>query len=79
MSVPCTAERNVDFSEIPATFRKAGEITGVRVVKDKQNSDAFFNRSDNQAQAETSAPAHMGLNGTVQRGRQRNISTLGKG
>ena len=47
-----------DFSEIPATFRKAGAITGVRVVKDEQNSDAFFNRSDNQALADMGVPAH---------------------
>lgn len=47
-----------DFSDVPATFRRAGELTGIGVVKDEKNSDPYFARSDNQALADAGVPAH---------------------
>ena len=47
-----------DYSDIPAVFQKAGEQTGVAVVKDEKNSDPYFARSDNQALADAGVPAH---------------------
>ncbi len=46
------------FSDIPTSFRKAGEETGVTVYKDEKRSDPFFARSDNQALADLGVPAH---------------------
>ena len=46
------------FSDIPASFKKAGEETGVTVYKDEKRSDPFFARSDNQALADLGVPAH---------------------
>jgi hypothetical protein len=47
-----------DYSDIGTTFQKAGQLTGVKVYKHEQNSDAFFPRSDNQALADQGVPAH---------------------
>jgi len=47
-----------DFTSLTADFRKAGEEFDIRVVKDEQNSDPFFLRSDNQAFADAGIPAH---------------------
>jgi hypothetical protein len=47
-----------DYSDIGTIFQKAGELTGIKVYKDEQNSDAFFSRSDNQALADQGVPAH---------------------
>jgi len=47
-----------DFSDLPQTFAKAGELTGIKLYKDEQRSDAFFARSDNQALADSGIPAH---------------------
>lgn len=47
-----------DFSDVTATFKRAGEATDIRVVKDEANSDPFFARSDNQAMADMGVPAH---------------------
>jgi hypothetical protein len=47
-----------DFSDVGATFEKAGELTGVTVFKDPQRSDAFFARSDNIYLANLGIPAH---------------------
>jgi len=46
------------FSDVPAIFKRAGEAVGVQVVRDEQNSDAYFGRSDNQALADIGIPAH---------------------
>ena len=46
-----------DFTNLAAVFRKAGEQTGVRAVKDEKNSDAFFTRSDNAAFAAAGVPS----------------------
>jgi hypothetical protein len=46
-----------DFTNIAAVFRKAGEQTGVKVVKDPKNSDPFFTRSDNAAFAAAGVPS----------------------
>jgi Zn-dependent M28 family amino/carboxypeptidase len=45
------------FSDIPATFQAAGEMTGVRIY-DAPDGDDFFNRSDNVAFANAGIPAH---------------------
>jgi hypothetical protein len=47
-----------DYTDIGATFAKAGQLTGVSVGKDEKRSDAFFARSDNQALADVGIPAH---------------------
>jgi Zn-dependent M28 family amino/carboxypeptidase len=47
-----------DFSEVPNVIAEAGRLTGVRVYKDEQGSDAFFARSDNQPLADAGIPAH---------------------
>ncbi len=46
-----------DFTNIAGVFRKAGEQTGVKVVKDEKNSDPFFTRSDNAAFANAGVPS----------------------
>ena len=46
-----------DFTNIAGVFRKAGEQTDVRVVKDEKNSDPFFTRSDNAAFANAGVPS----------------------
>lgn len=47
-----------DYSDVGTIFQKAGELTGIKVYKHEQNSDAFFSRSDNQALADQGVPAH---------------------
>jgi len=47
-----------DYSTVTDVIRKAGEDTGIKVVKDEKNSDPFFARSDNQALADVGVPAH---------------------
>ena len=47
-----------DFSEVPRIVEDAGRLTGVRVYKDEEASDAYFARSDNQALADVGVPAH---------------------
>jgi Zn-dependent M28 family amino/carboxypeptidase len=46
-----------DYSDIAATFAKAGSMTGVQVVKHEKNSDAFFGRSDNATFADAGIPS----------------------
>ena len=46
-----------DYTDIAATFAKAGALTGVRVVKDEKNSDSFFGRSDNATFADAGIPS----------------------
>ena len=46
------------FSEVSAALVAAGAREGVKVYRHPQNSDAFFNRSDNQALADLGVPAH---------------------
>jgi hypothetical protein len=47
-----------DFSELPGILADAAQAAGVRVYKNPQNSDAYFNRSDNQSLADLGIPAH---------------------
>jgi Zn-dependent M28 family amino/carboxypeptidase len=47
-----------DFSDVGLIMTAAGAVTGVKVDKHPQNSDAFFGRSDNQAMADLGVPAH---------------------
>jgi hypothetical protein len=47
-----------DFSELPSIVADAGKLVGVKVYKDRNWSDAFFNRSDNQSLADIGIPAH---------------------
>jgi hypothetical protein len=46
-----------DFTDLPAVFNKAGESTGIKAVKDEQNSDPYFARSDNAAFAQAGVPS----------------------
>jgi hypothetical protein len=46
-----------DYTDLPAVFRRAGEQTGIQVIKHEKNSDAYFTRSDNAAFAEAGVPA----------------------
>ena len=46
-----------DYTDIAATFAKAGAATGVQVIKHEQNSDAFFSRSDNATFADAGIPS----------------------
>ena len=46
-----------DYSDIAATFAKAGALTGVRVIKHEKNSDVFFGRSDNVSFADAGIPS----------------------
>jgi hypothetical protein len=46
-----------DYTDIAATFAKAGEATGVQVVKHPTKSDTFFSRSDNATFADAGIPA----------------------
>ena len=46
-----------DYTDIAATFAKAGASTGVQVVKHEKNSDAFFSRSDNATFADAGIPS----------------------
>lgn len=47
-----------DFTNLPAILGKAGQTFGIEIVKDEQNSDAFYARSDNQAFADAGIPSH---------------------
>jgi hypothetical protein len=46
-----------DYTGIAAFLSKAGGETGIRVVKDVENSDSFFGRSDNAAFADAGVPS----------------------
>jgi hypothetical protein len=46
-----------DYTDIAAFLSKAGEKTGIRVVKDEKNSDSFFARSDNASFANAGIPS----------------------
>jgi hypothetical protein len=46
-----------DYTDIAATFAKAGAVTGVQVIKHEKNSDAFFGRSDNATFADAGIPS----------------------
>jgi hypothetical protein len=46
-----------DYTDIAATFSKAGSETGIKVVKHEKNSDAFFGASDNASFAEIGIPS----------------------
>jgi hypothetical protein len=48
----------IDFSDVGAIFKAAGQLTGINVYKHARNSDAFFGASDNQALADQGVPAH---------------------
>jgi hypothetical protein len=46
-----------DYTDIAATFSKAGAETGVKVVKHPTKSDSFFGRSDNATFADAGIPS----------------------
>jgi Peptidase family M28 len=46
-----------DFSNVTAYLKQAGKLTGIKLYKDDQ-SDAFFDRSDNTNLASKGVPAH---------------------
>ncbi len=47
-----------DFSGLTKVLIEAGKLTGIKVYKNEQASDAYFSRSDNQAMADVGVPAH---------------------
>jgi hypothetical protein len=47
-----------DFSDVPRVVKEAGQLTGIKIYKDNDASDAYFSRSDNQALADVGVPAH---------------------
>jgi len=47
-----------DFSNVTAFLKSAGKLTGIKVYKDEQGSDPFFERSDNAQLASKGVPAH---------------------
>jgi hypothetical protein len=47
-----------DFSGLTKVLIDAGKLTGIKVYKNAQASDAYFARSDNQAMADLGVPAH---------------------
>src|SRR5271165_407237 len=47
-----------DFSTVTSYLKSAGKFTGVKVYKDEQGSDSFFDRSDNAQLALKGIPAH---------------------
>jgi hypothetical protein len=49
------------FSDIPATFRKAGEEVGVKLYELPHGGDEYFNRSDNLSFAQRGIPAHTAV------------------
>jgi hypothetical protein len=46
-----------DYTDISTFLAKAGELTGVKAVKDEKNSDPYFTRSDNNAFAAAGVPS----------------------
>jgi hypothetical protein len=46
-----------DFTTMAPVFRRAAEDAGVRAVKDEENSDSYFGRSDNAAFANAGIPS----------------------
>jgi hypothetical protein len=47
-----------DFSTLTDVVRKAGEATGLQVVKNEKLNVRYFGQSDNQALADAGVPAH---------------------
>jgi hypothetical protein len=47
-----------DYSNLSDYLSKAGELTGIKLYKHPQNSDAYFRLSDNIPLAEAGVPAH---------------------
>jgi Zn-dependent M28 family amino/carboxypeptidase len=47
-----------DFTSLTGELRKAGEATGLHVVKNEQLNVRYFAASDNQALADAGVPAH---------------------
>jgi hypothetical protein len=47
-----------DFSTLTGVVRKAGEATGLQVVKNEKLNVRYFAQSDNQALADAGVPAH---------------------
>lgn len=47
-----------DYSDVTKYLEKAGLLTGIKVYKDPQASDAYFTQSDNSPLAEQGVPAH---------------------
>ncbi|HEY7211844.1 MAG TPA: M28 family peptidase [Bryobacteraceae bacterium] len=47
-----------DYSTVAQYLEKAGTITGIKVYKDAEGSDAYFTQSDNSPLADKGVPAH---------------------
>jgi Zn-dependent M28 family amino/carboxypeptidase len=49
------------FSDIPETFRKAGQAVGIKLYELPNGGEEYFNRSDNLAFAQHGIPAHTAV------------------
>ena len=47
----------VDYTNLTNYFQSAGELTGVKISKNKRDSDIYFAASDNQSLADVGVPA----------------------
>ena len=47
----------VDYTNLTDYFQSAGELTGVKISKNKRDSDLYFAASDNQSLADVGVPA----------------------
>jgi Zn-dependent M28 family amino/carboxypeptidase len=47
-----------DYSDVGETLHRAGQLTGIEVVRHPKNSDQFFGASDNLSFAQAGIPAH---------------------
>jgi hypothetical protein len=50
-----------EYSDVPEFFRKAGQMTGVKVYEAPNGGDEFFNRSDNLSFADHGVPSHTAV------------------
>jgi hypothetical protein len=50
-----------ELSDVPATFRQAGQAAGVKVYELPHGGDEYFNRSDNLSFADHGIPSHTAV------------------
>ena len=49
------------YSDVPETFRKAGQAVGIKLYEMPNGGDEYFNRSDNLSFAQHGIPAHTAV------------------
>lgn len=50
-----------EYSDVPETFRKAGQLTGIKVYELSNGGNEYFNRSDNLSLADHGIPSHTAV------------------